>query len=306
MKRKLTLLFLCLLPVSLLRAQNVADLILSEAMPDGDSTSVIDAYGRHGGWVEVFNTSQGTVNFGGCFVSDDRADLRKNLIPKGDLRTLVGPRQTALFFASGNGSQGPLYLNFRIRPGSTLYLTSNDGRTLIDSLVIPGDLPAGKSVARFARDLRGMEFHGSDTVSEPTPGVANGNPDAETRSQKMAREDPHGWILSLVSVLVVFTALAILWFLFNLIFDRPARRQRRRKTTAPGDVPPEVAAAIAMALDQEQNGEVYAAIAMALHLYQTETVHDTESFILTIRHTDGGNWTDKSFAFRHTPGRKKA
>ena len=52
---------------------------------------------------------------------------------------------------------------------------------------------------------------------------------------------------------------------------------------AKGSPTPEEAAAIAMALDQEMNGEVYAAIGMALHQYLNDTVHDMESYIITIK-----------------------
>jgi hypothetical protein len=38
-----------------------------------------------------------------------------------------------------------------------------------------------------------------------------------------------------------------------------------------------------MALDQELNGEVYAAIGLALHQYFNDSVHDEESYIITIR-----------------------
>jgi hypothetical protein len=38
-----------------------------------------------------------------------------------------------------------------------------------------------------------------------------------------------------------------------------------------------------MALDQELSGEVYAAIGMAVHQYLSDTVHDNESYIITIR-----------------------
>jgi hypothetical protein len=45
----------------------------------------------------------------------------------------------------------------------------------------------------------------------------------------------------------------------------------------------EEAAAIAMALDRELNGETYAAIGLALHRYLQDTVHDNESYIITIK-----------------------
>lgn len=43
------------------------------------------------------------------------------------------------------------------------------------------------------------------------------------------------------------------------------------------------AAAIALALDMEFNGEICAAIGMALHQYFEDTVHDMESYVITIK-----------------------
>jgi len=152
--RKRILLILALLAVSFtsLRAQNVIDLIIAEALAVPDSTGIVDDYGRQGGWIEIFNTSQGTVNIAGCFLTDDRSNLKKSIIPKGDLRTKIGPRQTTLFYASGNGDDGTFYTSFKVRPGSTVYLVSNDGRTVIDSLIIPANIPIGMSmrITRFS------------------------------------------------------------------------------------------------------------------------------------------------------------
>ena len=86
MRKPVLLLLLLALAASALQAQNLSDLIISEAMP-GDSTSVVDDYGRYSDWIEIFNTSQGTVNFAGCYLSDDRSDLRKCQITKDDRST---------------------------------------------------------------------------------------------------------------------------------------------------------------------------------------------------------------------------
>lgn len=110
------------------------------------------------------------------------------------------------------------------------------------------------------------------------------------KSAEMADKDPHGAIISLVSVSVVFSALIILYFAYTLIgklssgelrISLPERRKKiRRKDKLPTE---EEAAAIALALDQELNGEVYAAIGLALDQYLGEKVHDMESYIITIR-----------------------
>ena len=316
--RKRILLILALLAVSFtsLRAQNVIDLIIAEALAVPDSTGIVDDYGRQGGWIEIFNTSQGTVNCAGCFLTDDRSNLKKSIIPKGDLRTKIGPRQTTLFYASGNGDDGTFYANFRVRPGSTVYLVSNDGRTVIDSLVIPANLPVGMSMRKEAHDLRQREFEPVPEPAVPSPGIFNGDLNAATKAEAMKEKDPHGGILSVVAVTVVFSALAILWFLFWLFFDRPAKKAAAAKNQPPkpkkgkkaalADVPAgtptdEIAAVIALAMDMEQGGDDYAAIAMAMHLYFSDAVHDNESFVLTMRPKEGSAWNDKKQIFRKLP-----
>lgn len=269
-------------------AQNVSDLIISEVLAEPDSSCIMDDYGRRAGWIEIFNKSQGTVNYGGCFLSDDRNNLKKSPITKSDNRTKIGPRQVALFHASGNNGDGTFYVNFEIRRGSTIYLVSNDGRTVVDSVIVPTTLPAGKSVAKTANDLRQIVFEVEPDPAVPSPGAVNGDGVTETGSQKMAHEDEHGFILTIVSVSVVFCALIILWWLFSLLGK------------VSGKITPEIAAAIGLALDQEMNGEVYAAISLALHLYMEDAVHDNESFVLTINRKQS-SWNSKGQNFRQLP-----
>ena len=310
MSKRILLILALAVSFTSLRAQNVIDLIIAEALAVPDSTGIVDDYGRRGGWIEIFNTSQGTVNIAGCFLTDDRSNLKKSIIPKGDLKTKIGPRQTALFFASGNGNDGTFYANFNVRPGSTVYLVSNDGRTVIDSLVIPASLPVGKSMQKQAFDLRQKEFEPLPDPKIPSPGIFNGNLNAATKAEAMKEKDPHGWILSMVAVSVVFSALAILWFLFWLFFDRPAKRAAQAKekpvkakaaALKAGEPTDEIAAVIALAMDMEQGGDVYAAIALAMDLYFNDTVHDAESFVLTMRPKDSSAWNDKKQIFRRLP-----
>ena len=110
------------------------------------------------------------------------------------------------------------------------------------------------------------------------------------KSAAMAERDPHGAIITLVSVSVVFVALIVLYFAYNFIGKLSSgkivlKMPKRKAAPKPvkGGPTPEEAAAIALALDQEMNGEVYAAIGMALHQYLNDTVHDMESYIITIK-----------------------
>ena len=282
-------------------AQNVSDLIISEIMPASDS-SILDDYGRRNGWIEIYNKSQGTVNYAGCFFTDDRNNLKKSLIPKSDSRTKLGPRQVVVFYAGGDGSDGTFYTDFSLRPGATVYLVSNDGRTIIDSLAIPAGLPRGKSVIKTASDIRQQDFKTSEEPAEPSPMIVNGAQNTESGSARLAHEDPYGVVLTIVSIGVVFSALLVLWWLFALLGKTMNRDKKASKKAVKGSgkIDPEVAVAISMALAQELGDETYAAIATAMHLYLNDSVHDNESFIITIKQKPS-QWNSREQGFRQLP-----
>ena len=310
--RKFLTTVLLLAAAASLRAQNVSDLIISEAVAQPDSTGILDDYGRRSSWIELYNKSTGTVNFGGCYLTDDRSNLRKSLIPKSDLRTKLGPRQVVLIWCSGRGEDGTFYANFTLAPGKTVYLVSNDGRTIIDSLSIPATLPQGLAAYKQAYDIRKQVFELVDNPEVSSPRMINGDHGSVTKGELMKERDPYGWILSVVSVSVVFSALAILWFLFWLLFDRPAKKAAKEASASHNmtngketlklgrSEEAEVAAAIALALDMEADGDTYAAIATAVHLYLTDTVHDAEPGIVTIRRSESA-WNNKALNFRKLP-----
>ncbi|MBR0531475.1 MAG: lamin tail domain-containing protein [Bacteroidales bacterium] len=293
--------FLCGLSLD---AQNLSDLLIGEVLVENTS-GIVDGYGQRNGWIELFNTSNGTVKFGGCYLSDDKSDLKKYHIPTSDRSAQLGPRQSVVFYTSGNSSQGTFYTNFKLRNGSTLYLISNDGRTIIDQVEIPADLPADQSVVRIPVGVNEMEFK-TQVNPNPTPGSYNGNVDAKTKSQIMKEQDPHGLVLTLIAVMVVFTALLILSFIFGWIGNANKRgkqgpKVKKSKKSLDGKLTPEIAAAISLALSSEFGGEVYAAIALALDDYLRGGVHDIESMVITIQPSGNGNWADKTQNFRQLP-----
>ena len=277
-------------------AQNVRDLIISEAQTD--SVELDNGYGQKAAWIELFNTSNGSVKFGGCFLTNDRKDLRRYLIPKNDLKCVLGPRQSVLFFADGDASKGSFHCSFSLKAGETVYLVSNDGRTIVDSLCIPAGLEAGMSIAKFANDPKAIVF---DDIhpARPTPGSYHHNPVydedgnilEESKAEKLMRTDPHGFTLTLVAVGVVFLALVVLYLCYTLVgaictgkFRRPEGKKAGKKAGKAGKAAEgEIAAAIALALRLEGGNETEAAIALALDRYLNESVHDNESYVITIR-----------------------
>ena len=55
------------LSVFTLSAQSQSDMRLNELLIHNE-TNFEDDFGFHNGWFELFNTSYGTVNIGGCFL----------------------------------------------------------------------------------------------------------------------------------------------------------------------------------------------------------------------------------------------
>ena len=119
---------------------------------------------------------------------------------------------------------------------------------------------------------------------------------------RMAQTDPHGWTLTLISVSTVFAALIVHYFIYNftgnLMSGKYKRKPKAKKVKGTPDA--EIAAAIALALDMEQDGDTYAAIATAVHLYLSESIHDVEPGIITIQKQPSA-WTNKSLNFRQLP-----
>ena len=212
-----SLIVLCALAIcTQLSAQNVNEMLINEVLVKNE-TSLVDGFGNRNGWIELLNSSYGTVDIGGCYISVTKSGQKETryLIPKGDVNTKIAPRQVIVLFASGNGDQGTFYTNFRIEAGDMIKLISNDGRTLIDSVRIPANLGIDQSYGRV--HIEGTIDDTEFQVLVPSPNSQNGDLEAETKSQIMARTDPYGWIISLTSMSVVFISLIVLFLIFKLI-----------------------------------------------------------------------------------------
>ena len=147
--KKLTKLFILgvlLLSASVAIGQNMSDMRLNEILVTNND-GYIDDYGNRSGWIELFNTSYGTVDVAGCYLTDDPNNLKKYMIPKGDVLTKVRPRQHILFFADSMPSRGTFHLNFNLNNGNEILLVSSDGRTIIDKIDVP-NIPEDKSYGR--------------------------------------------------------------------------------------------------------------------------------------------------------------
>ena len=72
-----------------LGAQNLSDLRIGEVLVE-NTNGLTDGYGQRTGWIEIFNNSYGSVKFAGCYLSDDKDNLRKYHIPASDSSAMTG------------------------------------------------------------------------------------------------------------------------------------------------------------------------------------------------------------------------
>ncbi len=86
------------------KEQNTASkLLINEVLIDNES-NFQDDYGIHSGWVEIFNRAYSSADLAGCYlrVSSQPGDTLSYFIPKGDVLTLLKPRQHALSGPTGH------------------------------------------------------------------------------------------------------------------------------------------------------------------------------------------------------------
>lgn len=292
------------LPAISLSAQNQSDMCLNEYLVKNIS-DFQDDFGQHNSWFELFNTSYGTVNIGGCFLSNDPNKLTKYIIPKEDILTKIKPRQHVLFWADNNPDHGTFHVNFTLEESDTIYLVASDGRTVIDRIAIRKDLAENQSFGRKDDGIgsRNGDNEGWEVREYTTPSTNNTRGAEMSKSQKMKEVDPIGWIFTLTAMSTVFLALIILSLVFKLVGHIAINRLQKKSTavTDTSDALP--------AVDVKQtSAETFAAISLALHLFREESeAHDDESLMLTISHTDRtySPWSSKIYSLRQIPSIKK-
>jgi Na+-transporting methylmalonyl-CoA/oxaloacetate decarboxylase gamma subunit len=258
-----------------------------------------DDFGQHSAWIELFNSSYGTVDIAGCFLSDDPANLKKYAIPGGDLMTKIKPRQHVLFWADGKPYRGTFHVSFDLENAKEIIFTKGDGKTIIDRIPVKHGL--GENVA-FGRTEDGIgstdgSGQGWAVMERTSPSTNNTLVDKAAKPDRMKEIDPYGWILALTAMSVVFLALILLYFIFKAIGNANIKAGKKRSAASAGTDVKESAYG-------EVPGEVYAAIATAMHLYQQDDEnHDEESFVVTLHHTDRtySPWSSKIYTLRQTP-----
>lgn len=291
-KRNIGLLMLLMLLASFgVQAQRVTSMRINEVLVINEN-NYVDDYGKRNGWIELYNNSAGTVNIGGCFLTNDKNNPTKYAIPKGDVLTKIPPRQHTLFWVDGNADHGTFHVSFTLDPTKENYIAlyDTDGKTLVDEIVIPA---AQKTDVSYGRKIDGQDEWA--ILPKVTPSTNNLTLDANDKIENFKNNDSLGLGMTVTAMAVVFLGLLVLFLVFKSIGNASiaagARRAKKASgseevTTTPGEL----------------SGEVLVAIGMALYELN-EDAHDIESTVLTINKVQRtySPWSSKIYGLRELP-----
>ena len=277
-------------------------LVLNEILID-NQTNFQDDYGLQSAWIEIFNKSYGSADLAACLlkVSSQPGDTVTYFIPKGDILTVVKPRQHALFWADGQPNRGTFHTNFKLNPATSNWIGLFDsGKNLMDQIVVPaGVLGTDQSYARISDGSAEWEVKGGSTDKYVTPSTNNLTLDSNAKMEKFEEHDPVGIGMAISAMSVVFCGLILLFIAFKVVGKTAVNLSKRNTMKSKGIDKHE-----AKELTQAP-GEIYAAISMALHEMQDE-VHDVEETVLTITPVKRSYspWSSKIYTLRETPPKK--
>ncbi|WP_280749271.1 OadG family transporter subunit [Parabacteroides sp. PF5-9] len=272
-----------------LKAQQATSIRINEVLVINED-NFVDDYGKRSGWIELYNSSAGSVDIKGCYLTDDRNNPTKYPIPKGDVLTKIPPQQHVLFWADGQPTRGTFHLNFTLDPTKENYVAfyNADGKTLIDEVVIPAGQITDSSYGRVIDG--GAEWQ---VLARVTPSTNNLTLDSNAKIENFKLNDPVGIGMTITAMIVVFTALVLLFLVFKQIGKSAINASARRAQKATG---------IHTGQPGEISGEVLAAIGAALYELN-EDIHDIENTVLTIQKVkrNYSPWSSKIYGLREIP-----
>jgi Na+-transporting methylmalonyl-CoA/oxaloacetate decarboxylase gamma subunit len=279
-------------------------LLLNEVMIHNDG-NFQDDYGVHSAWIEIFNKSFGSADLAGyrLKVAAPQGDTIAYTIPKGDVLTVVRPRQHALFWADGEPNHGTFHTNFTLQSDTKTWIGLYDsGNKLVDHVTVPAGLKVNQSYARVTDAAAQWEVKTGEGDKYVTPSTNNKTQDANLKKDKFATQDSVGVGMAVSAMSVVFFGLLVLFVCFKYVGQASVSFSKRNAMKSKGVTDLKEAKEAKLG---EAPGEVFAAIAMAMHELQSD-VHDVEDTVLTISRVKRSYspWSSKIYTLRETPHRK--
>ena len=290
---------------------------ITEVMVE-NNTNITDEYGNRHAWIELYNTTRKTMQISTVFITNERipegqtpVKEKMYVIPLNDEKTKIHHLQQAVFFADGDPWKGTFHASFELKPGEENYIAiyDADGLTKLDEVVVPANLPADHSYARTVEIedwhlIESNEFNaneweirnGQEKDSAITPGINNQVIELNDKIEKFQKLDGNGVMLTLMAMLIVFSALILLSICFYAFGKINAKIARKNKAVAQGKSEEEDHADV-----ENDSSEAIAAITMAL--YQHLNAHDYEDTVLTINKVKRAYspWSSKIYSLRELP-----
>ncbi len=126
---------------------------------------------------------------------------------------------------------------------------------------------------------------------------------ASKEVSEFAQHDPHGFIMAMLGMGIVFTILILLYIVFSntpRLFTQSFRQRIRERFSRRRKEGPKEEAEPMADPELDLSGEVNAAIAAAIHLYRSE-LHDFEDTILTVKKVSRtySPWSSKIYGLRN-------
>ncbi len=144
-----------------------SQLILNE-FSASNNTIITDEHGDYDDWIEIFNSSDLSVDIGGMYITDSLGDPARYRIPATNPGiTTIPAKSYLLLWADSQVDQGNLHLGFKLaKRGGQIGLTGYDGVSFIDTVTYTKQY-LNSSSSRYPNG------NGSWIYPPPTPGSAN-------------------------------------------------------------------------------------------------------------------------------------
>lgn len=284
-------------------AQGRKGLCINEVMVQNDS-SVVDDYGLHHGWIELYNSTHAPMEISSVYLTNDSTKPTLYAVPLGDVNTEIPALQHVLFWADGEPNKGTFHVSFQIKPGETIYVFDADQQTILDQVTLPADLAPNTTFARKVDGKGGLNQDAWEVRDGGekyiTPSSNNIIVDTNTKVESFRTLDGNGIILTIMAMAIVFSALLVLCLCFYAISKVGSVVSLFNKMRSHGVEPKTIADTESLAHD---SGEEIAAIVMALHEHLN--AHDQENTILTINKVKKAYspWSSKIYGLREIPRR---
>jgi spore coat protein CotH len=98
-----------------------------------------DEAGEYDDWIELYNSSDTTINLEGIYLTDKKDNLTKWRYTGS---ASMAPGSYRIFFCDEDTEQGVFHTNFKLAAqGEYLALVAEDGKTILDSLTYPAQYP---------------------------------------------------------------------------------------------------------------------------------------------------------------------